>query len=131
MDTAQRCQWRWLHQGVDLAMRVACGNRTRRAWVIVHPLDLSCAALRGRRAAPRNAEVYHVRRLEAPRFNLARIVHRADDEIFCTEEFFAYGDEHLSDRLGQRGLTIATFYPLAAAEAAEQDGQRVLRPLTL
>jgi hypothetical protein len=132
MDMAQRCQWRWLHQGVDLCMRVAA-HRAQRAWYVIHPVAKTRAVLRSaRQTLPlRDAQVYHVRRFEAAELDLARVLQHKDSHMCCTEEFFACGDGHLSDRLQQRGLTIATFYPVATAQPAERDGLPVLRPMAL
>jgi len=138
MDVTQRCQWRWLHQGIGLAMRVPSPRRGYRAWYIIHPLDADRAAtravLRGRQQPlplPR-VQVYHVRHLEAERLGLLRILRQEDADVQCLDEFFAYGDDHLSDRLEQHGLSVATFYPLTAAAAArDDDGVRTLRPARL
>ena len=134
MDVTQRCQWRWLHQGIGLTMRVPSPRSGYRAWCVIHPLDADRAAtravLRGlRQPMPlQQVQVYRVRRLEAECLTLMQIMQRHDAELHCIEEFFAYGDQHLGDRLEQRGFTLATFYPLAAAAARGDHGMRSLQP---
>jgi hypothetical protein len=137
MDVTQRCQWRWLHQGIGLAMRVPSPRSGYRAWYVIHPLDADRAAtravLRGcRQPLPLpQVQVYHVRHLEAERLALMRILRQEDADVQCLEEFFAYGDAHLSDRLEQHGLSVATFYPLTTAAAHDDRGVRTLRPARL
>lgn len=135
MDVTQRCQWRWLHQGIGLAMRTASPHDSYRVWYVINPLRSSAAptrsALRDLRMA--RAPIYQVQRLEGQYLNLLQILQLADAEVQCVEEFFACGDDHLSDRLEQRGLSIATFYPLSTAAPA-QDSHGVvngLRPASL
>ena len=133
MDVTQRCQWRWLHQGVGLAMRVASSGVGHRAWYVIHPLR--AAATRNVQSDSRMARrpIYQVQRLEGQRLNLQRVLQLADSDVQCVEEFFACGDDHLSDRLERRGLSISTFYPLSTA-APTRDGQGVvngLRPASL
>ena len=137
MDVTQRCQWRWLHQGIGLAMRVPSPRSGYRNWYIIHPLDADRAAtravLRGyQQPMPLpQVQVYHVRHVEAQRLALMQILHREDADVQCLEEFFAYGDGHLNDRLEQRGLSVATFYPLTTAAARNDHGVRRLRPARL
>ena len=137
MDVTQRCQWRWLHQGIGLAMRVPSSRRGYRAWYVIHPLDADRAAtravLRGfQQPMPmRQVQVYHVRHLEAERLALLQILRHEDADVQCLDEFFAYGDAHLDDRLEQHGLSVATFYPLTTAAAHEDGGVRALRPMRL
>ena len=134
MDVTQRCQWRWLHQGIGLAMRMPSPRSGYRVWYVIHPLDADRAATRailrgvGQPMPLRHVQVYHVRRLEAERLSLMQVMQRVDADLRCLEEFFAYGDDHLGDRLEQRGLTLATFYPLATAATRDDHGVRRLRP---
>jgi hypothetical protein len=134
MDVTQRCQWRWLHQGIGLAMRMA-SPRGARAWYVINPLRTSGEPARAMQRDQRmaRASIYHVRRLEGQYMNLLQILQMEEGDVQCVEEFFACGDDHLSDRLEQRGLSIATFYPLSTAAPA-RDGQGVvsgLRPASL
>jgi len=137
MDVTQSCQWRWLHQGIGLAMRIPSPHSSHRAWYVIHPLDADRAAtravLRGHQQPMplRQVQVYHVRHLEAERRALMQILQQEGMEVQCLEEFFAYGDNHLSDRLAQRGLSVATFFPLTTAAARDYHGVRTLRPLRL
>jgi hypothetical protein len=137
MDVTQRCQWRWLHQGIGLAMRVSSPRGGYRNWYVIHPLDADRAAtravLRGHQQPMPlpQVQVYHVRHLEAQRLALLQILQHEDADVQCLEEFFAYGDAHLSDRLWQRGLSVATFYPLTTAAARDDHGVRTLRPVRL
>lgn len=115
-------------------MRVA-SSRDGRAWYVINPLRTSGEPAR---SVPRDlrmarAPIYHVRRLQGQYLNLLEILQLADANVRCVEEFFACGDDHLSDRLEQRGLSIATFYPLSTAAPA-RNGQGVvtgLRPASL
>ena len=135
MDVTQRCQWRWLHQGIGLAMRVASPRSSYRAWYVIHPLrpcgDTTRSALRDSRMA--RAPIYQVQRLEGQYLNLMQILELREADVQCVEEFFACGDDHLSDRLEQRGLSLATFYPLSTAAPARGDQGVVagLRPASL
>lgn len=137
MDVTQRCQWRWLRQGIGLAMRVPSPRSAYRGWYVIYPLDADRAAtravLRGyQQAMPLpQVQVYHVRYLEAQHLALMQILRHEDADVQCLEEFFAYGDAHLSDRLEQRGLSVATFYPLTTAAARDDNGVRRLRPARL
>jgi len=134
MDVTQRCQWRWLHQGIGLAMRAPSPRSAFRAWYVIHPLDADRAAtravLRGYRLPMPlpHVQVYHVRHVQAQHLALMQILRDEDAEVQCVEEFFAYGDAHLADRLQQRGLSVATFYPLTTAVARDEHGVRVLEP---
>jgi hypothetical protein len=137
MDVTQRCQWRWLHQGIGLAMRMPSPRGAHRAWYVIHPLDADRAATRAvlrdsQQPMPLpQVQVYHVRHLQAQRLALMQILRHEDAEVQCLEEFFAYGDAHLDDRLQQRGLSVATFYPLITAAARDEQGVRTLRPVSL
>jgi hypothetical protein len=134
MDVTQRCQWRWLHQGIGLAMRVPSPRSAYRAWYVIHPLDADRAATRAVLRSYRlpmplpHVQVYHVRHVQAPRMTLMQILRHEDAEVQCLEEFFAYGDAHLADRLEQRGLIVAAFYPLTTAVAQDERGRRTLEP---
>jgi len=134
MDVTQRCQWRWLHQGIGLAMRVQSPRSAYRAWYVIHPLDADRAAtravLRGYRLPMPlpQVQVYHVRHVQAPRMALMQILRQEDAEVQCLEEFFAYGDAHLADRLEQRGLVVGAFYPLTTAVVQDERGLRALEP---
>ena len=133
MDVTQRCQWRWLQQGIGLAMRVASPVGGYRAWYVIHPLRAAASRNVQSESHLARAPVYHVQRLEGQRLNLQQILQLADPDVQCVEEFFACGNEHLGDRLEQRGLSIATFYPLSTAAPA-RDGHGVvngLRPASL
>jgi hypothetical protein len=77
----------------------------------------------------KDVQAYHVRRLEAEHLSLGQILQMEDASVRCIEEFFAYGDQHLSDRLQHHGFSIGTFYPLTAAAASDEDGVRPLRPV--
>ena len=118
-------------------MRVPSPHTGYRAWYVIHPLDADRAAtraiLRGfQQPMPlRQVQVYHVRHLEAERLALMRILRQEDGDVQCLDEFFAYGDEHLSDRLERHGLSVATFYPLTTAAARDDHGVRTLRPARL
>ena len=118
-------------------MRVPSPRSGYRAWYVIHPLDADRAAtravLRGyQQPMPlRQVQVYHVRHLEAERLALMRILRQEDADVQCLDEFFAYGDDHLSERLEQYGLSVATFYPLTMAAARDDNGVRTLRPARL
>lgn len=131
MDVTQRWQWRWLHQGMSLAMRMPSARSGHRDWYVIRPLDADRAATRAKLRASqqpmpvRQLRVFHVRHLQSERGALLQIIAGGAD-VQCLDEFFAYGDEHLSERLDQRGLSVATFYPLMTTAAREH---RELRPL--
>ena len=118
-------------------MRIPSARSGHRAWVVIYPLAANRAASRavlrdfGQPVPLRDMQVYHVRRLEAERLSLGQILQKEDADVHCFEEFFAYGDQHLVDRLEQYGFSIATFYPLTTAAAADDDGAHTLRPVAL
>ena len=134
MDVTQRCQWRWLHQGIGLAMRIA-SPRGARAWYVINSLRTSGEQTQGvhRDLRMARAPIYHVRHLQGQSLSLPEVLRLADAEVRCVEEFFACGDDHLSDRLERRGLSIATFYPLSTAAPARGSQGIVsgLRPASL
>jgi len=133
MDVTQRCHWRWLHQGIGLAMRLASSGGGHRAWYVIHPLRVAATPNVQSDSRMARAPIYHVQRLEGQRLNLQQIMQLADSDVHCVEEFFACGDDHLGDRLEQRGLSISTFFPLSTAAPA-RDGQGAvngLRPASL
>jgi hypothetical protein len=119
----QSCQWLWLHRGIGLAMRIAATRAEHCAWYVIYPLDADRAATRAvlrsfKQPMPlRGVAVYHVRYLQAERLALGLMLQREDTDVECLEEFFAYGDCDLADRLQQRDLTLATFNPLITAAA--------------
>jgi hypothetical protein len=137
MEVSQRFQWSWLHRGMDLAMRVTSLRNKYRAWYVIHPLDANCSEARAasrsssRPGAAGDVQLYQVRCLEALRQSIAQILQREDADVRCLEEFFAYGDWHLGDCLGRRGLSIATFYPLNTAAVYDDHGVPALRPARL
>ena len=118
-------------------MRIPSARAGHRAWMVIYPLDANRAASRsllrdfGQPVPLRDMQVYHVRRLEAERLSLGQILQKEDADVQCFEEFFAYGDQHLVDRLEQHGFSIATFYPLTTAAAQDDDDGAHLRPVAL
>jgi hypothetical protein len=137
METSHRFQWRWLRHGIGLAMRVDSPRKAYRSWYVIHPLDANRAATRAvlrsfhQPMPQRDVQVYHVRRLETRRLSLGQILRQEDGDTECVDEFFAYGENHLRDRLQQRGLSIATFYPLTTAAVHDEHGVQTLRPASL
>lgn len=117
-------------------MRIPSARTGQRAWVLIYPLQANHAATRAAlrslgQPAPKDDVrlVYHVRRLEAEHLSLGQILQMEEGSVRCIEEFFVYGDQHLCERLEQRGFSIGTFYPLTAATVSGKHGIRPLRPV--